>query len=388
MTIDGRNVKDLNLRWLRDNIGVVSQEPVLFNTTIAENIRYGLPRRRQNKLLGRPMHTTLYLSFLMDLEQHNLASALEDLAFILYLITHVLPSYHLCLLQVLVGSMLLTEAITVESVLFSPFSQHALCKKLDDHLSHNQSIMMTSSPANKAGLFSASAPHASSWLSVVPTLGLGLPLDPAKFQIVVMWWLGMNSSIQSCAHSAQISLWILLDIMQYHADMVGMLSSDTIACKKIFAEFCHHLSVRVEVGQGLSRVQSNYDVLVNAWERTKPQAFDVTVASPLTPATLHDVAAYTAECQKHSSNDPMCQELGWVCIPLAVESYENWGKEAQNTFTRLASIHSISLHCPKAKVLTENYGWLNISLVRSVARAILSRRNVPVNLISRFRVEL
>ena len=26
----------------------------------------------------------------MDLEQHNLASALEDLAFILYLITHVL----------------------------------------------------------------------------------------------------------------------------------------------------------------------------------------------------------------------------------------------------------------------------------------------------------
>ena len=41
MTIDGRNVKDLNLRWLRDNIGVVSQEPVLFDTTIAENIRYG-----------------------------------------------------------------------------------------------------------------------------------------------------------------------------------------------------------------------------------------------------------------------------------------------------------------------------------------------------------
>ena len=130
---------------------------------------------------------------------------------------------------------------------------------------------------------------------------------------------------------------ILLDIMQY---MVGMLSSDTIACKTIFAELCRHLhvSVRVEVGQDLSRVQSNYDVLVNAWERTKPQAFDVTVASPLTPATLHDVAAYTAECRKYSSNDPMCQELGWVCIPLAVESYENWGKEAQNTFARLASI--------------------------------------------------
>ena len=76
----------------------------------------------------------------------------------------------------------------MESVLFSPFSQHALCMKLDDHLSHNQSILMTSSPANKVRLLSASAPHASSWLSVVTTLWLGLPLDPAKFQIVVMWY--------------------------------------------------------------------------------------------------------------------------------------------------------------------------------------------------------
>ena len=32
---------DLNLHWLRQHIGIVSQEPVLFATTIAENIRYG-----------------------------------------------------------------------------------------------------------------------------------------------------------------------------------------------------------------------------------------------------------------------------------------------------------------------------------------------------------
>ena len=34
-------MKELCLPWLRQNIGVVSQEPVLFGTTIAENIRYG-----------------------------------------------------------------------------------------------------------------------------------------------------------------------------------------------------------------------------------------------------------------------------------------------------------------------------------------------------------
>ncbi|KAJ8922242.1 hypothetical protein NQ315_004179, partial [Exocentrus adspersus] len=39
--IDGNNVKDINLRWLKEKISVVSQEPALFATTIAENIRYG-----------------------------------------------------------------------------------------------------------------------------------------------------------------------------------------------------------------------------------------------------------------------------------------------------------------------------------------------------------
>lgn len=39
--VDGHDIRSLNLKWLREHIGVVSQEPVLFATTIAENIRYG-----------------------------------------------------------------------------------------------------------------------------------------------------------------------------------------------------------------------------------------------------------------------------------------------------------------------------------------------------------
>ncbi|KAK5862309.1 hypothetical protein PBY51_017719 [Eleginops maclovinus] len=41
VTIDGHDIRSLNIRYLRDMIGVVSQEPILFATTIAENIRYG-----------------------------------------------------------------------------------------------------------------------------------------------------------------------------------------------------------------------------------------------------------------------------------------------------------------------------------------------------------
>ncbi|XP_063099468.1 ATP-dependent translocase ABCB1 isoform X1 [Cavia porcellus] len=41
VTIDGQDIRTINVRYLREIIGVVSQEPVLFATTIAENIRYG-----------------------------------------------------------------------------------------------------------------------------------------------------------------------------------------------------------------------------------------------------------------------------------------------------------------------------------------------------------
>ncbi|XP_035936817.1 phosphatidylcholine translocator ABCB4 isoform X2 [Halichoerus grypus] len=41
INIDGQDIRTFNVRYLREIIGVVSQEPVLFSTTIAENIRYG-----------------------------------------------------------------------------------------------------------------------------------------------------------------------------------------------------------------------------------------------------------------------------------------------------------------------------------------------------------
>ncbi|KAL1292815.1 hypothetical protein HN51_053374 [Arachis hypogaea] len=39
--LDGYNIKDLDLKWLRMQIGLVNQEPALFATSIKENILYG-----------------------------------------------------------------------------------------------------------------------------------------------------------------------------------------------------------------------------------------------------------------------------------------------------------------------------------------------------------
>lgn len=40
--LDGKDLKSYNVRWLRQNIGVVSQEPVLFNMTIRQNLLMGV----------------------------------------------------------------------------------------------------------------------------------------------------------------------------------------------------------------------------------------------------------------------------------------------------------------------------------------------------------
>ena len=43
VTLDGVDLRELNVRWLRQQIGLVGQEPVLFSGTIADNIANGKP---------------------------------------------------------------------------------------------------------------------------------------------------------------------------------------------------------------------------------------------------------------------------------------------------------------------------------------------------------
>ncbi|KAJ3597609.1 hypothetical protein NHX12_001132 [Muraenolepis orangiensis] len=66
VNIDGHDVRSLNVRFLRENIGVVSQEPILFATTIAENIRYGRPDVSQREIERATKESNAY-DFIMSL---------------------------------------------------------------------------------------------------------------------------------------------------------------------------------------------------------------------------------------------------------------------------------------------------------------------------------
>ena len=49
--INGIDIKDLDLSWLRKNIGIVSQEPVLTSGTIRENVLYGVDNYTEKKFI-------------------------------------------------------------------------------------------------------------------------------------------------------------------------------------------------------------------------------------------------------------------------------------------------------------------------------------------------
>uniref|UniRef100_A0A667XN41 Bile salt export pump n=1 Tax=Myripristis murdjan TaxID=586833 RepID=A0A667XN41_9TELE len=68
VTLDGHDIRGLNIQWLRSLIGIVEQEPVLFATTIAENIRYGRPGVNMDDIIKAAKEANAY-NFIMDLPQ-------------------------------------------------------------------------------------------------------------------------------------------------------------------------------------------------------------------------------------------------------------------------------------------------------------------------------
>ena len=95
-----------------------------------------------------------------------------------------------------------------------------------------------------------------------------------------------------------------------------------------------HGTAQVEADSGFGHEKNNSraaDVLFSNWSLGKPAAVDLTITSLLNSTILSEVgvkavsAAQAAECMKHQTNDTKCFDLGWSCVPLAVETYGCWG---------------------------------------------------------------
>ncbi|KAL6659318.1 hypothetical protein ACP70R_003358 [Stipagrostis hirtigluma subsp. patula] len=66
--IDNKNIKEYNLRWLRKQIGLVQQEPILFNTSIRDNISYGSEGASETEIIQAATEANIH-EFISGLPQ-------------------------------------------------------------------------------------------------------------------------------------------------------------------------------------------------------------------------------------------------------------------------------------------------------------------------------
>ncbi|CAF3338444.1 unnamed protein product [Rotaria socialis] len=72
--LDGRDIRKLNIEWLRSQIGYVGQEPVLFSGTIADNIRLGKPDATEEEIYEAAKMSNAH-SFILELPEKYQTSA-------------------------------------------------------------------------------------------------------------------------------------------------------------------------------------------------------------------------------------------------------------------------------------------------------------------------
>lgn len=60
VTFDGIDVRDIQLTSLRNNVGIVLQDSVLFTGTVADNIRYGKPNASMNEVISAAKQANIH----------------------------------------------------------------------------------------------------------------------------------------------------------------------------------------------------------------------------------------------------------------------------------------------------------------------------------------
>lgn len=58
--VDNKDIKEYNLRWLRHQIGLVQQEPLLFSSSIRDNIFYGSEGASETEIVEAAMEASIH----------------------------------------------------------------------------------------------------------------------------------------------------------------------------------------------------------------------------------------------------------------------------------------------------------------------------------------
>jgi hypothetical protein len=266
-------------------------------------------------------------------------------------------------------------------LLDKPPSQRQLSLKIDarDYASFASQLSFV----DQLRVTACAAPRASAWLQAIPSCGpvIDMSLRHELMSVALQHRLGLTLS--QPGEKCPLCDFVLDPHGHHHITCArgGFLTTrhnrirDTLFRVLSLAG----MSPSLEKGADALDLTRPADILVPNWSMGKAGAFDITVVSPLTSENLSSSGAgdhnavEKAATLKHKQNDAKCEESGWVCVPLAVNSYGQWCDEAHEAFSTicdsLASRMSVSFQVAQSYL----YNSLGIVLARQNAVAIRSR---------------
>jgi hypothetical protein len=271
--------------------------------------------------------------------------------------------------------------------------QAALSYLVDDALLREQ-LAAAVRKEDRARLLSLAAPHSSDWLRAAPAFGaFEVVLTPDEMQVALQLRLGLPVAPEG-AHCPACRRAPRLDPGGHHA-LTCSKGADVVTrhnkLRNTVKSLCSRaqMSASLEQGASGSDMQRPADVLVQAWSLGSAAALDITVVSPFAVNNINEAGdlggvngvVARAEERKLAANGAKCRELGWRCIPLAVDSFGCWGGRAARAFDKISGPLATQLHVSRGEALRCIYSALGCILVRQNSRAVLSRRVVSGDLL-------
>lgn len=223
-------------------------------------------------------------------------------------------------------------------------------------------------------------------MTATPNVGLGLWLEPGDFRAAAQLRLGLAPGPEGtrCVYRDCNEL---LDQHGHHA-LVCKYGGDPQrrhnALSRVIYNHATHAGLGASLERGAGFIHGNQrrpaDVLVPGWTADRDGALDVTVISPHCIGDIvrsaGETAGFAAEhaaTKKHQKQDADCATKGWVCVPLAVETFGAWGVEGEEAVVKLAQHVAARTGVAKSVAVGALFAHLSITLQRANARAIQRR---------------
>ena len=269
-------------------------------------------------------------------------------------------------------------------------------KSLSDRLEKcdYQALLEKASPADKVRIECVSAPHSAGWLRAVPAARpFNMVLEPNQASAALKHRLGLaqtddNSSCSSCVKKKIIPE--KLDRLGHHAltcKYHGYVTARHNDLARSFVKICSraHLPSKLEQGAEDRDLSRPADVLLSSFSGALDAALDFTVVSPLTHENITgavvaghraELCVESAEKRKHEKNDEKCKDNKWLCVPMAVDTYGVWGKEAREMIGQVGDQLASQLNMSRSSSISFIYNVLGVVLARKNANALLAKSPV------------